>query len=89
MIHSKSPLARDRLHQRANRIFAKVFNGAAGGADQVVVMAGLAPDVGGDVPGTLEALRQPGGDEAVERAKHRRPANVGMALADSLVQLLG
>jgi len=54
----------------------------------MVVMAGLAPDVGGNVTRSLEALRQPGGDERVERTKHRRPADVGMLLAHPLVQLL-
>ena len=88
MVDPKASLARDRLGQRCDRLFVEVFDGAAGGANQMVVMAGLAPDVGGNVTRSLEPLRQPGGDERVERTKHRRPADVGMLLAHPLVQLL-
>ena len=37
----------------------------------------------------LEPLRQPGGDQGVERPKHGRPADVGVLLADPLVEFLG
>ena len=88
MVDPKASLARDRLGQRCDRLFVEVFDGAAGGANQMVVMARLTPDVGGDVTRALEPLRQPGGDEGVERPKHRRSANVRMLLADALVQFL-
>ena len=66
MVDPKPTLARDRLRQWGDRLFAQVFDGPAGGADQVVMMPGLAPDVGGNVPGPLESLRQSGGDQPVE-----------------------
>jgi hypothetical protein len=46
MIDAKTTLARDRLRKRRDRFLAKVFYGTAGGADQVVMVPGLAPDIG-------------------------------------------
>ncbi len=66
MIDAKATLARDRLRERRDRFLAKVFYGPAGGADQVVMMAGLTPDVGGDVTRSLEPLRQSGADQPIE-----------------------
>jgi HD-GYP domain-containing protein (c-di-GMP phosphodiesterase class II) len=54
-----------------------------------MVMTGRAPDVCRHVPGTLEALRQAGADQPLERAEHCRPADVGMLPTDAVVQLLG
>lgn len=88
MVDPKASLARDRLGQRCDRRFVEVFDRAAGGANQVVVMARLTPHVGGDVTRALEPLRQPGGDQCVERSKHRRPADVRMPLAHALVEFL-
>ena len=89
MIDPKAPLARNCLGERGDGLFAEVFDRPAGGADQVVVMTGLAPDVGGDVAGPFQPLRQPGGDQGIEGPKHGRPTDVGVPLADPLVQLLG
>jgi hypothetical protein len=88
VVDPKASLARDRLGQRCDRLFVEVFDRAAGGANQVVVMARLTPYVGGDVTRALEPLCQPGGDERVERTKHRRPADVRMPLAHALVEFL-
>ena len=88
MIDPKPPLARDRLGERRDRGFVEVFNRAAGSANQVMVMAGLTPHVRGDVTRSLEPLREAGGDQGVERSKHRGPADVGMLLAHPLVQFL-
>src|SRR6266550_6033211 len=55
----------------------------------MMVMTGRAPDVGGNVPGSLEPLRQAGTDQPVERAKDGSPADVGMLPADPVVELLG
>ena len=85
MVDPKAPLARDRLRKGRDRLFVQVLNGPAGGADQVMVMTRLAPHVGGDVTRPLEALRQSGGDQRVERSKHRRPSDVGVLLANALV----
>jgi hypothetical protein len=88
VIDAKSPLARDGLGEGRNRLFIEVFDRTAGGTDQVMVMTGLTPYVGGHVTRALEPLRQPGGDQGVERPKDRRPADVGMLLAHALVQFL-
>lgn len=88
MVDPKATLARDRLGQWRDRFLVEVFDGAAGGANQVMVMTRLTPHVGRDVPRSLESLRQAGGDQRVERAKHGGPADVGMLLAHPLVQLL-
>ena len=88
MVDPKAPLARDRLRQGRDRRFVQVLNGPAGGADQVMVMTGLTPDVGGGVTRPLEALRQSGGDQRVERSKHRGPPDVGVLLANAFVEFL-
>jgi hypothetical protein len=83
VVDPEAALTRDRLGQRCHCLFVEVFDGPAGGANQVMVMAGLTPDVGGDVTGSLEPLRQPGGDQGVERPKHRRPAEVSFPVCAS------
>jgi hypothetical protein len=88
VVDPKAALARDRLGEWRNRLFVEVFDRPARGANQVMMMAGLAPDIGGDVTGSLEPLGQPGAYQGVERAKHRRAADVGMLPAHPLVQLL-
>src|SRR5207237_7475649 len=45
MVDAEAPLARDGLDQRRDRLLPQVFAGPAGGTDQVVMMAGLAPDL--------------------------------------------
>jgi hypothetical protein len=89
VVDAEAMLARDALDQWRDRLLPEVLNRPAGGADQVVVMPRLAPDVGGHVPRTFKPLRQAGGDQPVKRAKHRGPTDVGMLLADPVVELLG
>jgi hypothetical protein len=89
VVDPKPTLASNRFGERGDGVLAQVFDRPAGGADQVVVMARLAPDVGGNVARPLESLRQPSRDQGVERPKHGSPADVGMLLADPLVQFLG
>jgi len=88
VVDSKAPLARDRLRQRRDCLFIQVLDGPAGGTDQVMVMTGLTPDIGGDVAWALEALRQSGANERLERSKHCGPADIGVLLADALVEFL-
>ena len=88
MVDAKASLVRDRLGQRGHRMFIELFDGAAGSADQVVVMAWLAPDIGGNMAGPLEALRQACLDEHVHGAEDGRPPDVRMLPTNLLVQLL-
>jgi hypothetical protein len=46
VIDPKPPLARDRLGQWRDRRFVEVFDGPAGGANQVMMMARLTPHIG-------------------------------------------
>jgi hypothetical protein len=66
MVDPKATLARDRLGEGCDGLLSQVFDGPAGSANEVVVMAWLAPDVRRDVTGSLEPLRQPGADQPVE-----------------------
>jgi hypothetical protein len=88
VVDSKAALARNRFGEWGDGFFPEVFNRAAGGADQVVMMSRLTPDIGGDVPRPLQPLGQPGTHQRIERAKDGRPPDVGMLLADPLVQFL-
>jgi hypothetical protein len=88
VVNPKAALARDRLRQWRDRRLIQVFDRAAGGADQVVMMPGLTPDVSRDVTRSLESLRQAGGDQRIERTKHGGPADVGVFLAHPLIQFL-
>jgi len=88
VVDPKAALASDGLGERGDGLLAQVFDGPAGGADQVVMMPGLTPDIGGNVPGPLQPLGQAGADQGVERAKHGRAPDVGMLLAHALVQFL-
>lgn len=89
MVDAKTALAGDGLRQRRDGLFVQVLHRPAGSANQVMVMARFTPDVGGNVARSLEALRQAGRDQGVERAEHGRPADVRMLLAHALVELLG
>src|SRR5438874_12448288 len=53
-----------------------------------MMMSGLAPDVGGDVTGTLQPLRQAGGDQPVQGPEHGRSPDVSVLLSNPLVELL-
>ena len=66
MIDPKSTLAGDRFRERGDRLLPQVFDRPAGGADQVVMVPGLAPHISGHVPRPLEALGQAGADQPVE-----------------------
>ena len=88
MVDSKSALASDGLGEWGHGLFPEVFDGPAGGADQVVMMSRLTPDVGGDVPRPLQPLGEAGADQRVERAKDGGAPDVGMLLAHPLVQFL-
>lgn len=46
MVDPKATLASDGLGERRDGLLTEVFNGPAGGANQVMVMTGLAPDIG-------------------------------------------
>jgi hypothetical protein len=52
------------------------------------VVLRAAGDVAVHVAVPLEPARHAGGDECLERAKDRRPADAALAVADSVVQLL-
>jgi hypothetical protein len=88
MVDPKATLASDRLCKRCDGLLPQVFDRPAGGADQMVMMPGLTPHVGGDVAGALESLRQSGADQSLERPKHRGAADIGMLLANPVVELL-
>jgi hypothetical protein len=88
VVDPKPTLASDGLGERGDGLLPQVFDGPAGGADQVVMMPGLTPDVGGNVPGAFQPLGQAGGDQRIERAKDGRAPDVGMLLAHPLVQFL-
>ena len=88
MVDPETALPGDGLGQRRDGAFVEIFDGPAGGADQVMVMARLTPHVGGDMTRALEALRQSGADQRVERSKHRGPSDVGVLSADALVEFL-
>jgi hypothetical protein len=66
MIDPKTALARDRLGERRDSRLVEVLDRPARGADQVMVMARLTPDVGRDVSRSLQPLRQASGHEGVE-----------------------
>lgn len=66
MIDPKAALAGDRLGERRHGTLIQLLDVAAGGADQVVMMPWLAPDVRRDVPGPFEPLGEAGCDQAVE-----------------------
>jgi hypothetical protein len=89
VVDAEAMLARNALDQWRDRLLTKVLNRPAGGADQVVMMARLAPDVRRHMPGPLQPLRQARADEPVEGAKYRGPPDIGMLLTDPVVQLLG
>ena len=89
MVDPKAALACNRFGERGDGLLPQVFDRPAGGADQMVVMPGLAPNVCGNMARPLEPLCQPGGDQGVERPKDGRPADIGVLLADPLVQFLG
>ena len=89
MVNPKAALARDRLGEWRDGRLVQVFDRAAGGANQVVMMPGLAPHVGRDMTRPLEPLRQAGGDQGVERSKDRSPADVCVLFTDPLVEFLG
>jgi hypothetical protein len=88
VVDSKATLARNGFGEWGDRFLPQVLDRAAGGADQVVMMARLAPDVRGDVPRTLQPLGQPGAHQRIERAKDGRAPDVGMPLAHPFVQFL-
>jgi len=89
MVDPKAALARDGFGERGDRLLPQVFDRPAGGADQVVMMSWLAPDVGGHVPGPLQALREAGRNQRIERAKDGCAPDVGMLLDNPLVEFLG
>jgi len=88
VLDSKATLARNGFGEWGDRLLPQVLDRAAGGADQVVMMSWLAPDIRGYVPRPLQPLGQPGTHQRIERAKHGRAADVGMPLADPFVQFL-
>ncbi len=88
MVDPKATLTGDAVGERRDRLLPQVFDRPAGGADQVVVMSRLAPDIGRDMPRPLQPLGKPGADQRIERAKDGRTPNVGMLLAHPFVQFL-
>jgi hypothetical protein len=66
VVDSKAALASDGFGERGDGLLAQVFDRPAGGADQVMVVAWLAPDIGRHVPGPLKALGEPGANQRVE-----------------------
>jgi len=88
VVDPKAALPRNRLRQRRNGAFVEIFDGAAGGADQVVMMSRLAPDISRYMTGTLQSLREAGAHQSVQGAEHGRPPDVGVLPADPLVELL-
>ena len=88
MVDPEAALASDGFGERGDRLLPQVFDRPAASADQVVMMPGLAPDIGGDVSRPLQALGQTGAHQRVQRAKDGRAADVGMLLANSLVEFL-
>jgi len=89
VVDAETSLPRNCFGERRNRAFIEIFDSPAGGADQVVMMPRLAPDVGRHMTGTLQPLRQPGAYQPIERAEHGRPPDVGVLFANPLVELLG
>ena len=88
MVDPKATLARNRFGEWGDRFLPQILDRAAGGADQVVMMSWLAPDIGGDVPRPLQPLGQPCGHQRIERAKDRGAPDVGMLPAHPFVQFL-
>src|SRR4029077_7556992 len=88
VVDSKAALASDGLGERGDGLFPEVFDGPAGGTDQVVMMPRLTPDIGRDVPGPLQPLGGAAADQRVERAEDGGAPNVGMLLAHPLVEFL-
>src|SRR5207237_7601226 len=88
VVDPEAALPRNCLGQRRNRAFVEIFDGPAGGADQVVMMSRLAPDIGRHMTGTLQSLRQPGAHQPVQGPKPGRPPDVRVPLPDALVELL-
>jgi hypothetical protein len=88
VVDAKAALPGDRLRQWRDRRFIQVLDRPAGGADEVMVMAGSAPDVRRNMTRALEALGKSRGDQAIERAKNRRPSDVGMLAAHPVIDFL-
>jgi hypothetical protein len=88
VVDSKAALARNGFGEWGDGFLPQVFDCAAGGADQMVMMSRLAPDIGGDVSRSLQPLGQPGAYQRIERAKDGGAPDVSMLLADPLVQFL-
>lgn len=87
MIDPEAVLPGDRLRKWRNRVLVEVFNRPTGSADQVVMVPGLAPDICGDVPRPLQALRKSGTDQHVQGPEDGRAPDVGMLLAYPFVEL--
>jgi hypothetical protein len=88
VVHPKAALARDGFSQRSDRLLPQVFDRPAGGADQVVMMPRLTPDVSRHVPGPLQALSEASRNQRIERAKDGCAPDVSMLLANPLVEFL-
>src|SRR5436853_286519 len=88
VVDPKAARPDDRLSQGSDRLLVELFHVPARSADQVVVMAGLAPDVGRDVAGPLEPLSQAGVDQHVQGSEDGGAADVGVLAPDPVVELL-
>ncbi len=56
----------DRLGERGDGVLVQLFDRAAGGAYQVMVMTWFAPHVGRDMSRALQALSQAGLDQRIQ-----------------------
>ncbi len=88
VVDPESALAGNAPCQGSYGAFVKVLHGPAAAADQVVVVARLAPDIGGDVAWPLQALREPGFDEHVQGSKDGSPADIRMPAAEAIIKFL-
>ena len=88
MVDAKAALVRNRRGERRDGVLAQVLDVTAGGADQVMVVARLAPHVGRDVARALEPLGEPGGNQSIERTEDRGAPNIRMATPNPVVDLL-
>src|SRR5919201_5865376 len=78
----------DRLRQRSDCLLVEFLDRAAPGADQMMVVGGLAPYVSRHMPGTLEPPGQPRLHQPVDGPEYGRSSDVGMAATHPVVELL-
>jgi hypothetical protein len=88
MIDGEGMPATDRGEHRPHHILRDIVNALASGADEMVVMLGIAGDVRGHVPITLEAAGHPVLDLLLERAVDGCSADRRVCQSDAVVELL-